>query len=68
MRSPEGFSQENIEKYKFHFSYANNEMPGHPVIFECDADNIFAADILFEQTIGKKPEKDSYIACSIVNN
>lgn len=68
MKGFEGFTNENVEKLKFHFSYANNELPGHPVIFECDADDIAQADVLYEQKIGKKPEKESYIGCSIVKN
>jgi hypothetical protein len=67
MVSPEGFSIENIEKPKWHYVYSNNEIPGHPVVFECDAENPAKADGLYEEKIGKKPDKE-YIACSVVKN
>jgi hypothetical protein len=67
MRSPEGFSQENIEKPKWHYTYSNNGIDGHPVVFECDAENVTDADEKYEQKIGVKPQKE-YISCSAVKN
>lgn len=66
MRSPEGFN-ENIEKPKWHYIYSNNEIAGHPVVFECDAEDISEADSKYEEKIGKKPDKE-YIGCSVVKN
>ena len=66
MLSPEGLNFENAEKPKWHYIYSNNEMAGHPVVFECDALDILEADKLFEEKIGKTPDKQNHISCSIL--
>jgi hypothetical protein len=60
------FDEAGIEKFKYHFFYANKEIPGHPVIFDCKANTISEADALYEKKIGKVPEKQNHIGCSIV--
>ena len=62
------FNIENIEKPSWHFTYVNNELSGHPVIFECDAETISEADEMYEQILGLKPEKQNHIGCSIIKN
>ena len=66
MSSPEGLNFENIEKPKWQYIYSNNEMSGHPVVFECEAFDILEADRLFEERIGKAPDKENHISCSMV--
>jgi hypothetical protein len=66
MSSPEGLNFESIERPRWHYTYTNNEMSGHPVVFECDAFDILEADSLFEERIGKAPDKENHISCSIV--
>jgi len=68
MGSMEAFTNESIEKPKWHYIYSNNELAGHPVIFECDADDISQADALYEAKIGRTPNKQNHIGCSIVKN
>lgn len=60
------FNKENTEKPKWHYTYVNNELSGHPVVFECDAESISEADSLYEEKLGIKPEKSNHIGCSIV--
>jgi hypothetical protein len=69
MEHMEGTNQpENTEKPTWHYTYSNNELPGHPVVFECDAESIIEADNLFEQKLGITPERNNHIGCSIVKN
>jgi len=66
MSSPEGLNFESMETPKWHYFYSNNEMSGHPVVFECEAFDILEADKLFEERIGKAPDKENHISCSMV--
>lgn len=59
---------ENIERPAWHYFYFNNEISGHPVIFECDASDALEADRLYEEKIGRKPEKGGHIGCSAIKN
>jgi hypothetical protein len=68
MEGTEGLnsSVESIERPMWHYIYSNNELPGHPVIFECDAFDIIKADDLYEERLGIRPERENHIGCSIV--
>ena len=66
MLSLEGLNFESMETPKWRYIYSNNEMSGHPVVFECEAFDILEADSLFEERIGKAPDKENHISCSIV--
>lgn len=46
MEGKEGqfFNPESFEKGKFHYSFSDNKMLGHPVFFECDANDDLEAD------------------------
>jgi hypothetical protein len=68
MENMPNISLENIEKPTWHFTYYNNEISGHPVVFECDADDIAKADDLYELKIGKRPDKGNYIGYSAIKN
>jgi hypothetical protein len=57
---------ENIEKPMWHYTYSNNELSGHPVVFECEADDIVEADDLYEKKLGIRPDRGSHIGCSII--
>jgi len=37
------------------------------VVFECEAENILAADKKYEEKTGKNPVKQSFIGCQIIN-
>ena len=41
MSSQEGlnFNDAGIEKLKYHYTFSDNKVLGHPVIFECEADD-----------------------------
>jgi hypothetical protein len=70
MRDYEEFKpfDEGMEKPEWHFTYSNNDLPEHPVVFECDADDILKADDMFELELGIKPEKTNHIGCSVIKN
>ncbi len=66
MYNPEIPNLESMEQPKWHYTYTNNEMSGHPVVFECDAFDILEADKLFEERIGKVPDKENHISCGVI--
>lgn len=57
---------ENTEMPRWRYTYTNNEMEGHPVVFECEASDVVEADALFEAKIGKAPDKENHISCSAI--
>lgn len=61
-----GDSPEQSEKLKNRYVYYNKELDGHPVIFECQAEDIAQADELFATKLGKKPDKSGHIGLSIL--
>lgn len=54
--------QKRLKKY----IYRDNSTGGR-VVFECTATDILKADKLYEKKMGKNPEKQPYIGCSIEN-
>ena len=59
---------ENKEKLTFHFTYVDHSKEKHPIIFECDANSITEADIMYEAKLGEKPERQNHVGCSLVRN
>lgn len=59
---------ESIEKPKWHYTYNNTDISGHPIIFECDANDILEADKKYEEKVGRAPDKQNHISCSIIKN
>ncbi len=65
----DSISPENTEALKkSRFYYANNDLPGRPIIFECCADTITEADAMFERKFNIKVEDSYHIGCSVVKN
>jgi hypothetical protein len=62
------FDEAGIEKLKYHYFYYNNELAGHPVIFDCKADNVSDADKQYKEKIGKEPNKSEHIGCIALEN
>jgi hypothetical protein len=60
------FNEGSIERQKYHFVYTNIDISDHPVIFECDAFDMKEADKLYEEKVGKRPDKGGSIALSII--
>lgn len=57
---------ENTESVKWHFFYFNEEISDHPVIFDCLAESRAAADLLYEEKMGKKLAESDHIGCTSV--
>jgi hypothetical protein len=68
MKSFEGLNTESVEVPKHQYVYVNTELPGRPVVFRCNADSQERADELFEAQMGKRPDKENHIGCSVVEN
>jgi len=68
MENPFLNNQENNERLKFHYSFTNNDVSGHPVIFECEADNPEQAFDLFEERFGKQPNNEDHIGWSSIEH
>lgn len=64
----QNFQTEGVEKEKWHFVYTNNDLEGHPVVFDCLAAEAVEADALFEAKFCKKPALDGHIGRSIINH
>lgn len=57
---------ENIENIKYHYVYTNVDIPGRPVIFDCDASDLAEANDLYEKKLGIKPALNESIGLSII--
>jgi len=60
-------SVENTERLLNRYSYCNIEIPGRPIIFECDAVSPEEADALFKDRFGKDPKGESHISRGSIN-
>ena len=58
----ENYQNRHTELRKF--TYRDNSA-GRKVLFECVANGILEADILYEKETGKNPEKQNHVVCSI---
>lgn len=55
--------ENSVEQPKLKFIYRNNHQD-RQVVFECIAENILEADVMYEKEIGKDVSKQPHIACS----
>ena len=70
MYNPEFPSLENLEKPKYHYTYTDSNVLGHPNIFECDADDDIEAREKFYTFVQESglDIRESDISCSTINN
>ena len=48
----EGFNfKEGLERPKYHYTYTDNKILGHPIIFQCDANDDVVAQELFAKFV-----------------
>lgn len=62
MESFNNLSSENIERSIRRYSYCNIDIPGRPLIFECEANSQEEADNLFIKKFGKDPKEEPHIS------
>ena len=50
-----------------HYKYTDHKN-GNNIVFECDAESILDADKLYQEKIGKHPQKQAYVGCEVISN